>query len=100
MGVSICEHGGSKILCSNDILYRETTNKVSSTSVIVTCYNDVKDFHFIHSSAKHPIQSLLIESIGNDNIMTDVDFDLPLLILVQPFEHQLSAQKLGNVAIP
>lgn len=86
--VSIFEHGWQNIPSLEGLLCREATNKVTSTSAIETCYKNIMDIHFIHASANHP-----------SNAPWYKDSNLPPLILIQPFEHCLSAQKLGNIGI-
>lgn len=52
--VRIYEQGGPKIQFEG-FFVSWGDNKMAPTSVIVICYKDIRDFHLIHTSAKHSI---------------------------------------------
>lgn len=58
MDGNICEHDGSKVPCSKDLLCHEVTRKVTPTSAIVTCYRISRisiSFTHMQNSASNPL---------------------------------------------
>lgn len=56
------------------------TYKVALINIIITCYKQFWDFCFIHILTKHPIQCPLVETIGDDTIMTTLDYNRLLFL--------------------
>ena len=71
------------IACSKDLLFSKSSQEVSSTCTIVTCFQNSKDFSVVYTSAKYTINTSPIQLVSDDGKIGVVNSNLVPFISFQ-----------------